>query len=663
MNRSLRHVIPAFFVLLVAFACRLHALDAAWVDNDRTYPHAQGITILDALASLQFNQLPLLSLHITVGIRNGAGASYLLALAGIFDRSMFAGIFMELLLSMLAVAMTFALTRRLWGDVPAFIASLLMATSPWAVYYARGTWVQGSLEFFTVAAAWLAWPALQKGKPRRLISAFAVAALAFQTYLAAFGIIAQLTLSTVLAFQRRLARSIVVGLLICLASVLLYVAMLASSPDGVLMEKIRPLFERGTTPAEAATPNPNASLLEQRFTRDPFAHALRLVSGRDYMTVWTNREDNYPLRHALNETRAVIAELLMLAGAIALILRIQRDPMARVVLGWFALPVAAGFIAAASSTFDLQPMYLLLASPAGYMLAGAAWLLLPKPIAIKRVAIAMLGVLALANVVLASVAFVSAANTVYRQPYAGSLGWLPLRWGERIGAVLRAQCSTINDSTDVNRDQKLWLTTWNRASRNVQMESARFKNDGDVWAVQPQGGNCVLLPSGTPAPANAEALPVTFDDGTQFLVYRSLPYTRTEPMMSVNLGWSLLSLSAPESVNAGDEIAIRQDFRIDTLPAEPHDAWLYQPYVKLLNAQREVVAQADNGAALLGWGWQPGALHLNTVRLRVPSDLAAGEYTLEISLFDPNEKKNAVYFDPVAPDTPIVTIQRRLLIR
>jgi hypothetical protein len=85
--------------------------------------------------------------------------------------------------------------------------------------------------------------------------------------------------------------------------------------------------------------------------------------------------------------------------------------------------------------------------------------------------------------------------------------------------------------------------------------------------------------------------------------------------------------------------------------------------VKLLNAQREVVAQADNGAALLGWGWQPGALHLNTARLRVPSDLAAGEYTLEISLFDPNEKKNAVYFDPVAPDTPIVTIQRRLLIR
>jgi hypothetical protein len=385
--------------------------------------------------------------------------------------------------------------------------------------------------------------------------------------------------------------------------------------------------------------------------------------------------------------------------------------MARVVLGWFALPVAVGFLAAtASSTFDLQPMYLLLSSPAGYMLAGAAWLLLPRSITTtesrktnqgilnevrlgrsekapnnlphaveggtslweamrhpanhaNRAALVLLSVWAVANVAIAGVAFISAANTVYGQPFVGTLNWLPLRWGERIGAVLREQCSAINDSTDVNKDQQSWLTSWTRTSRKVQMESARFKNDGNVWSVQAQGGNCVLLPAGAPAPANAEAIPVQFDDGTQFVVHRSLPYTLTEPLMNVNLGWSLLNLSTPESAKAGDEIIIRQDFRIDSLPNEPHDTWLFQPYVKLLNAQREVVAQVDNGAALKGWGWQAGALHLNTTRLRIPSNLPAGEYTLEISLFDPNQMKNAVYFDPVAPATPIVTIQRQLSIR
>jgi hypothetical protein len=661
MNRALRHALPAFFVLLVAFACRLHAIDAAWIDNDRTYPHALGITILDALSSLQFSQLPTLSLHITVGVRNGAAASYMLALAGLFDRSLYFAIAIELMLSVLAVAMTYALTRRLWGTEPAFIASLLMATSPWAAYYARGTWVQGSLEFFTVAAAWLAWPALQQGKPRRLIGAYAIAAFAFQTYLAAIGIIAQLALSSALAFQRRLAHAVVAGLVICAASIALYVAFLAASPDGVLMEKITPLFERSAAPAQTQQGNPNASLLEQRFTRDPFAHALRLVSGRDYTTVWTGREDNYPLRHALNEARAVLAELLMLAGGIALLLRVRRDAMARVVLAWFALPVAAGFIvAAASSTFDLQPMYLLLGSPAGYMMAGAAWLLLPKTIASKRLALALLGVWAAANVAIAGVAFVSAANSVYAQPFVGTLNWLPLRWGERIGAVLRVQCDVVNDSTDANKDQKLWLTSWNRTSRNVQMESARFKDAGNVWSVQAQGGNCVLLPAGAPAPAHAEAFAVQFDDGTRYAVHRSLPYTRTEPLMKVNLGWSLLNVSAPESARAGEEIVIQQDFRVDTLPAEPHADWLYQPYVKLLNAQREGVAQVDNGAALAGWGWQAGALQLNTIRLRVPPNLPAGEYTLEISLFDPNQMKNAVYFDPVAPVEPILVLRRPL---
>jgi hypothetical protein len=664
MNRRLQPFVPALLVLLVAFACRLHAVDAAWVDNDRTYPHALGIMILDALSSLRFDQLPLLSLHITIGVRNGAGASYLLALAGLFDRSMFAGIVMELMLNVLAVAMTYSLVRKLWGTAPAFIAGVLMASSPWAVYYARGTWVQGSLEFFTVAAAWLAWPAIQRSRPRRLIGAFAVAALAFQTYLAAIGIIVQLLLSCALAFQKRLARAMLIGSLTCAASVGIYLVLLASTPDGVLMEKIRPLFEGSTTPAQPAQLDPNASLLEQRFTRDPLAHALRLVSGRDYMTVWTNREDDYPLRQALNEARALLAELLILAGGIALLLRIRRDPMARVVLGWFALPVAAGFIAAvASDTFDLQPMYLLLGSPAGYMLAGAAWLLFPATVSRKRATLAVMSVWAAANVFIAGIAFISAANTVYRQPFVGTLSWLPLRWGERIGVVLREQCNTIVDSTDANKDQKLWLASWVQSSRNVQMESARFKPDGNVWAVQPQGGSCVLRPEGQAAPAHADAIPVRFDDGTRFVVYRSRPYTQTEPIMNVNLGWSLLNLSAPASAKAGDEITIRQDFRIDTLPAEPHDAWQYQSYVKLLNAQREVVAQVDNGAALLGWVWQPGALLLNTAQLRIPSNVPAGEYTLEISLFDPGQLKNAVYFDPVAPATPIVTIQRQLSIR
>jgi len=516
------NLILGVLVLLVAFACRLHAVQAAWIDNDRTYPHALSISILDSLAALQLNQLPALSVHNTIGIRNGAAASYMLAIAGLFDRSMFAGIVMELMLSVLAVAMTFALTRRLWGTAPAFIAGLLMATSPWAVYYARGTWLQGSLEFFTVAAAWLAWPALKQDKPHRLLGAFAVAAFAFQTYLAAIGILLQLLLACALAFKRRLARAILIGTSICIASVLLYALFLSASPDGVLLEKIKPLFEKTSQPAQQA--GANSILLEQRFTRDPFAHALRLVSGRDYMTVWTSRDATYPAHNLLNEARAVFAELLMLVGGLALLLRIRRDAMARVALGWFILPIAFGFIAVLVSTsFDIEPMYMLLCSPAGYMLAGASWLLIEKTRRLKKPAIALASVCAVCNVAIAGWAFISAADTVYQQPFVGTLSWLQLRWAERIGDVLRTQCILINDSTDESIDRKLWLTSWTRTTRTIEMESVRFRPGGVVWAVQPQGGNCVLRLNDADAPANAVAIPVTFDDGTRLVVYRSLP--------------------------------------------------------------------------------------------------------------------------------------------
>jgi hypothetical protein len=51
---------------------------------------------------------------------------------------------------------------------------------------------------------------------------------------------------------------------------------------------------------------------------------------------------------------------------------------------------------------------------------------------------------------------------------------------------------------------------------------------------------------------------------------------------------------------------------------------------------------------------------ISDVRVKVPADAAPGEYVLEISLFDPNQKKNAVYFDPVAPSAPVVTIRRTI---
>ena len=66
------------------------------------------------------------------------------------------------------------------------------------------------------------------------------------------------------------------------------------------------------------------------------------------------------------------------------------------------------------------------------------------------------------------------------------------------------------------------------------------------------------------------------------------------------------------------------------------------------------------GPAILGHAWRTGHVQISAVRLALPADLPAGDYALEMSLFDPNQKKNAVYFDPRQPNQPIVTIRKTM---
>jgi hypothetical protein len=60
--------------------------------------------------------------------------------------------------------------------------------------------------------------------------------------------------------------------------------------------------------------------------------------------------------------------------------------------------------------------------------------------------------------------------------------------------------------------------------------------------------------------------------------------------------------------------------------------------------------------------WRPGDIIISNVRLKVPADAAPGIYKLKISLFDPNQKVNAVFFVPGAPDKPILNLERSLTI-
>jgi hypothetical protein len=71
-----------------------------------------------------------------------------------------------------------------------------------------------------------------------------------------------------------------------------------------------------------------------------------------------------------------------------------------------------------------------------------------------------------------------------------------------------------------------------------------------------------------------------------------------------------------------------------------------------------MLLQVDSAPALLGHAWRVGYVQVSAIRFALPPDLPPGDYTLEFSLFDPNQKKNAVYFHPQQPGLPIVTIRK-----
>ena len=146
-------------------------------------------------------------------------------------------------------------------------------------------------------------------------------------------------------------------------------------------------------------------------------------------------------------------------------------------------------------------------------------------------------------------------------------------------------------------------------------------------------------------------------------LYRALPITQTQPVLTTNLGWSLLDLQTPTTARSSESITITHVWRVDDLPSEDFLHWYFAPFVKLIAPDGKTIVDVNGAPAIEGYRWLRGWIMVSTIHINLPADLAKGDYTLELSLFDPNQKKNAVYFDPVASDKPIVTIHRRIAIQ
>ena len=651
---------------------------------DRAYPHGLGIFIREVIADGQLDRLPAVSLLASINLPNPAGASYFYALLTAIEPSAYAATALNAMLGALVAVIAFDVARRVCGTRAAIAAGLLASVSIWASWVARGAWLQGPIEAMSALAAWLIVNGLTRRASRHVLAAFAWIAASMQTYLVVFGLGAQATAACLAAgrgvtsapFLRRAAMA---GLVVCGVSALAYAgaAVGAGAAPGALIGSWR------AADAEARSVELNL---------DPINHVLRIASGRDFENTFV--ESDTPLfeaRDRWSDARATAVDALMLAGIAMVVAQAVGRPIvglsptgalagedrslaSRVLLAWLALPVAGTFLVANAVMRDwkVHVFYLLLTSPAPYVLAGAPFALIEG--LARKAALpargALAGGLVVAGAAAVAIPWWNARGEIeanMRFPYNhDGLYSLPMVWQMRLAEHWRALgCATLHAPEDAR-----WLASLLGSARPVRSEEVRVRGSSVIWQVQPQGNNCALLMAEAPAPAHAEKFTVALPgqkrtDRTPVALafHRSLPVAApADDALTVNLGegWRLLALDAPASARAGETITVTHQWLVGMPPGKPHWAWYFAPFVKLYSPGERMLVQIDDAPAILGHAWRTGHVQISAVRFALPADLPAGDYALEMSLFDPNQKKNAVYFDPRWPDRPVVTIRRAM---
>lgn len=641
----------AFLAVLLAVALRLYGLESVPHNYDRGYPHGLGIVIREALAGGRLDQLPAAGAVASINLRNPAGASYVWAVLTAIDDSPFAATaLIALLHAGIVTSAAYSVTRRLFGATPAFVAGVLSAVSLWGGWIGRGAWIQGTLETFSALAFWLLFNGLRSSRPRHTFAAFALTALAAQTYLAAFGLFAQLGGALIAAWRKpsgaAARRAIWAGIAVCAASIALFGMSFAAS-GGTL---------------RAAVDNPNAintDLAPGQVNWDPVAHVLRLASGRDYENTFGDAV-NAGWRNGIGDAFATVIDLLIAAGvAHTLIFRARHSASARMALAWLIVPAAAAMLVAnvAMREWKVHSFYLTLASPLMYAFAGAPFALIRA-----RARPALAAALCIAQ---SGIAFTNLHDDVaFRRitPIdALGLEGAPLSLVEQVAARVRDACDTV-----VNRDDSAWLASWLRTARPLRHNGYRVANGSAIALLEPGRRACVIDTAPALVLNGAQSVATIASPGSAAkLVISRLPMPESglPVSLTVNIGWSLLRLNTPLSAAPGETVRIEHLWRIDALPAEPYAGWYYAPFVNLLAPDGTRVVEVNGSPAILGHEWRAGGLLLSDTVLSIPNAAAPGRYTLEISLFDPNQKRNAVYFDPADPATPIVIIKREISIR
>lgn len=205
------HLTPLLLILTLALAATFRmgwpGLTEFKADEARLYTLA---------ADMAAGDFALRGIGSSVGVPNFPMSVWLYSLplfiwAHPYSPTLFTG-----LLNTLAVLLVWLFARRIWPGslIPAFVAALLFAVSPWAVLYSRKIWAQDLLPVFVVGWAFSAYLTYAERRPRWMLVHLLCLAIAAQIHLAAFALIPATALLALRFINRMPWRWVFVGSLL-----------------------------------------------------------------------------------------------------------------------------------------------------------------------------------------------------------------------------------------------------------------------------------------------------------------------------------------------------------------------------------------------------------------------------------------------------------------
>ena len=466
-----------------------------------------------------------------------------------------------------------------------------------------------------------------------LISWLALTAMCM-TYVLSLAMLAPTGL-LVIAFWRKLPkRELWIGIAVLLLSLSFYTWAVTQNLD----QNSGKFFEFLDRAGDTEQINESGQILN--LTDDALKHAMRFVTGRDYVGQdfgGPDADGPIPVPIVSQIARWGLTAAFLL-GLIRLLIgryfngqqsTLNNQSSNWLLLIWFFVPI--GLMMVLPSSVFVHPHYLLFTLPVGVVITavGLDWIVSEWAGAKWQVAASTaLIIFLLATGVQFRISLSQSGQAATARPFARGWSSLPLSAAADIGDEIRTFYTGSSDQIP----QRIYLDASHQivsAMSGVWLESTKNLVPPN-WTMFPADDPMLLLYPMQQILQNIDPIStLEFEDRTTVLLLAQDGLAPPDQTIELSSEAGLIFLGYSQENTGENQITLKSYWQVDVL----HDArneWFVSPFVHLIDANGQTVAnEAPHGQ----WGhrWRVGDVYVSTVAIDRPNDAVK----LGIGLFDP----------------------------